>query len=437
MSFTSPLLLFLFLPISLIFYYLVPQKLKNLYLLILSILFYSWADLSVLGVMLILILGNWSVVRSFQIKETRKLLFWVGVSVNILILAFYKYISPTLPLGFSFFIFHSLSYLIDSYKSDLKDKSLLNLGIYSLYFPHVSAGPISRSLDFFEKLKGVNISFAMIYDGIILFVVGFAQKMLLANTFALVANQVFADLHNLSFASAWLGLVMYTLQIYFDFAGYSNMAIGISRMLGICLPQNFNLPYIATSITDFWSRWHISLTAWLRQYVYFSLGGNRLGKARTYLNIIIVFIVSGLWHGTGFNFLIWGLWHGLFMVLERWLVDQKINLAIPKIFKHLYALLVIMFGWVLFRVANLSDAITYLTTLFGGRGYSNSTIYWLSYLSPYTILATTLGVLFALGLGRVFFRSMVAQAMIFPLVFVMSILAVAGSTYSSFIYTQF
>jgi alginate O-acetyltransferase complex protein AlgI len=263
------------------------------------------------------------------------------------------------------------------------------------------------------------------------FIVGLTQKMLLANTFGLLADQIFGlSSLDLSFASAWIGLVAYTLQIYFDFAGYSNMAIGIGSLFGFKLTENFNLPYTALSIGEFWEKWHMSLTGWLRQYIYFPLGGNRKGVLRTYLNIAVVFLVSGIWHGVGWNFVLWGLWHGLFMIIEKWRGWTKPG--------HIYTMFVVMIGWVFFRSPGLTSAINYLYALVPTGESMVSKIYWLNYLTPYTTAVFVLGILLAGGF-RVKLPAKLAflKPLSLAILFLISLLSVAGSTYNSFIYFKF
>lgn len=462
MSFTTPIFLFLFLPIALLLYQFVPAKLKNIYILLISIAFYGWSEWAFLPVIIIAMFINWllaGLMSRYPKAKKIYLIFGIMTSLGILIygkyipfIVFnYNHICPwlgldqlpesiiSLPLGISFFTFHSLSYLIDIYLGKAKQGSLISTGVYLLFFPQVAAGPINKYQNMAPQLSSHPVDASIIGSSIARFIIGLSQKMLLANSFALLANQIFSlGQQDLSFATAWLGIIAYTLQIYFDFAGYSNMAIGIGALFGLKLTENFNLPYTASSITKFWERWHMSLTSWLREYLYFPLGGNRKGVIRTYLNIAIVFLVSGIWHGAGWHFVVWGMWHGLFMILER--LGRKLKIfkfPIWKIIGHIYTILVVMIGWVFFRSNSLSISIKYLSTLFI---YDNSISrnYWLNYLTPYTTSLLIVGILIAGGLNiktpkQLSFLKILGLIVLFGL----SILNVASSTYSAFIYFKF
>lgn len=438
MSFTSPIFLFLFLPLSIIVYRLFPKAFKNFYLFAISLLFYAWTQWFALVPIMLAVIGNWGLTRCFAIKYARRPMFYLGIVFNVGLLVFYKYYSDSFPLGLSFFTFHSLSYLIDSYRGESEPCSPLTTGIYLLFFPHVSAGPLTRARDFTSQLHNHPTSIALTNGGIERIIVGLSQKLLLANTFAVVVDQIFAvPSGGLTFSLAWVGIIMYTMQIYFDFAGYSNIAIGLGNLFGFVLPENFNLPYIATSVNDFWSRWHISLTSWLRQYIYFPLGGSREGYFRTYLNILIVFIVSGLWHGNTWNFVLWGLWYAIFMILEKWGSNHHFRLpAVSRFFGWVYTLLVVMLGWVLFRATTLSQALSYTKSLLS-LSHGTAYIYWQSFFSPYVVLATIVGLALSLGLFRRLRIPMFLRFMGLSLLLGLSLLAVAGNTYSSFIYFHF
>lgn len=438
MLFTSPIFLFLFLPLVILCFQLVPKKLHALYLIMASLIFYSWPSLLTGLSIVLIVFSNWSIVWTFKYPRLKRGMFIVGILYNLTFLCYYKYFSPNFPLGFSFFTFHSISYLIDSYRQNSRSHSLLNTGLYLLFFPHISAGPISKFRDFSKQIEK---SPKQIMDnlGVERFILGLGEKMLLANTFAGIADQVFKlSSATLSQPLAWIGILAYTLQIYFDFAGYSNMAIGLGNLFGFQLPENFNLPYRSSSITEFWSRWHISLTSWLREYLYFPLGGSRLGEFRTYQNILTVFIFSGLWHGTGFNFLIWGIWHGSFMVIEKWLSNHQIHLVRNwKILGWLYTMLVVMFGWVMFRSRSINDSLTYLKVMFGFGSQLGSNIHWLSIFTPYVLLASLLGIFLSTGIIRPGKIWVIIRVPLLSLIFGLSLLAVAGNTYTSFIYFKF
>lgn len=430
MSFTTPVFLFLFLPLSLILYQFVPVKLKNIFILLISIVFYGWSEWSFLPIIIVATILNWSLaLLMVRYRKSSSIFLSLGILTSLGLLIYSR--STTLHLGISFFTFHSLSYLIDVYTGKAKNSNLIGTGVYLLFFPQVASGPINKYSDIAAQLSNHEVSPNEIGGSIARFVIGLAQKLLLANTFGSLVDQIFGlGAGSLSFAVAWLGLIAYTLQIYFDFAGYSNMAIGIGHLFGFKLTENFNLPYTASSIGEFWERWHISLTNWLRQYIYFPLGGNRKGVLRTYLNIAIVFLVSGIWHGTGWNFVLWGLWHGLFMIIEKWKGWTRPG--------HIYTMLVVMIGWVLFRSPNLASALHYLRALIPTGTSAVSNVYWLNYLSPYLSILFVLGILLAGGL-RVKLPAKLAflKPLSLAIIFLVSILSVAGSTYNSFIYFKF
>lgn len=437
MQFTSPVFLFFLLPIVLAIYQFVPAKLKNIYLLAISLVFYGWTEWNFLPFILGSIVLNWFLshlmVKSEKFKKV-SLVLGIIQSVGLLI---YSRLTVA-HLGLSFFTFHSISYLVDIYKNKANPASIINLGVYSIFFPQVTAGPINQYSKMYPQLISSHAKNpSSVTSGIELFIIGLSQKMLLANTLSILSDQVFGfATSDLSFGLAWLGIIAYTLQIYFDFAGYTNMAIGLGRMFGYELTQNFNLPYISRSITEFWTRWHISLTSWLREYIYFPLGGSKVGTIRTYLNIIIVFLISGFWHGAGWQFVAWGLWHGMFMVIEKALDFTK--LKINRIILSAYTMLVIVIGWVMFRSPNIGTAISYIFVLLGKNLGSNGVVDWLSYLTPYTILIFVVSIALSLGFN-IKLRSKLYFVKIFTLALLLflSLLKVASSTYIPFIYNKF
>lgn len=427
MFFTSPTFLFLFFPLGYLCYQLCPKRLRLLLLLSLSLFFYAWGDWQFLPLLLTSILFNYTVGKLFGLKPNfRPYLLTIALVLNLGLLAFYKYVSPVFPLGMSFYTFLAISYLIDLYRGEVDKVSFLNTSIYLLFFSHIIAGPLTRAKDFLPQLNKLKPSVANAAPALTFIVTGLSQKLLLANQFAPLADQIFSSLPS-SGSMAWLGLLSYSLQIYFDFAGYSNLAIGIALLFGLNITQNFNYPYLSRSIGEFWERWHISLTSFLRQYLYFPLGGSRKGNLRTYLNILLVFAFSGLWHGTGWTFLIWGLWHGAFMVFERFFAKYKFAFPIfPKFFSHLYAILAITLGWVFFRSHNLAYAIDYFRALFSSFAPLPLTL-----LTPSIVIIIILGVLISLG----YFKNI--PKIIYPVLFVLSLLALGSSTFNSFIYARF
>ena len=391
MLFTEPAFLFFFLPIVLALYYIPMRWHRNAVLLLSSLLFYAWGEprfvLVLFGSFILnYFMGLW-VGRTLGTPRAKKVLT-LAVALNLAILATWKYanffvgnldaalaaagVRPfhlahiTLPLGISFFTFHAMSYVIDVYRRNAPaQKNPLNIAMYLSLFPQLIAGPIVRYKDIAGQLDERTVTADRFAYGIQRFVLGLGKKMLIANTVAGVADKVFAlPAGQMTAGLAWLGAVCYTLQIYFDFSGYSDMAVGLGRMFGFKFIENFNYPYISRSITEFWRRWHISLSTWFRDYLYIPLGGNRCAPWRVYFNLVIVFALCGLWHGASWSFLVWGLFHGTFLVIER----MGFNRVLEKLWaplSHVYALLAVLVGWVLFRSDTLGYALSYLKVMAG------------------------------------------------------------------------
>ena len=389
MVFSGIPFLFYYLPILLLVYYAVPSKYRsarNLVLLIASLLFYSWGE----GFYVLLLL--FSIVVNHRIAQLlinhNKAALITGILINLGLLAWYKYAgfaaqalgfsawqAPALPLGISFFTFQSISYLVDVYRQEAKPtSSFINTALYISSFPQLIAGPIVRYKYVAEQLLFRKESVAQFNLGIHFFIIGLAQKVLLANLVGETADAAFTSSpQELNALAAWIGLFAYGLQIYFDFAGYSNMAIGLGHMLGFKFPRNFDTPYAAQSVTIFWRRWHMTLSEWFRDYLYIPLGGNRDGKWRTIFNLWLVFILCGLWHGAAWTFILWGAWHGLFLSLERLGLGQFL-LRLWQPIRHLYLLVSVFLAWVLFRAESLGQAIDYYVALFGLNSNSPETL---------------------------------------------------------------
>jgi len=400
MVFSSLIFLFLFLPVVLGGYLLMKKTIwRNAFLLFASLLFYAWGELSFLWVMLVSIAFNYCfaiLINDFREKVWAKWILAFAVLGNLGILAFFKYAgfietnlnclltsanwttiqiqNIPLPLGISFFTFHSLSYVIDVYRKQAKaQRNPINLALYISLFPQLIAGPIIRYHDVCDQLTERSVTLNKFAEGVRRFVSGLGKKVLIANVLAGPADQIFGlPAGQLTVGLSWLGIICYTLQIYFDFSGYSDMAIGLGLMFGFRFLENFNFPYISQSIREFWQRWHISLSNWFRDYLYIPLGGNKCSDLRVTFNLLTVFFLCGLWHGASWNFIVWGLYHGSFLGLERSGLSAFLN-RLPGIFRHLYVLLTVMIGWVLFRADTLPQALSYLSTMFGlapgGVGY--------------------------------------------------------------------
>src|SRR6478736_9425249 len=389
MVFASPIFLFLFLPLTLAAYFAFPRGWRNGVLLVASLAFYAWGEAPYLALVLGSVAFNFAVGatigKSGGVARTRWLA--LGIVGNLTTLAIFKYAnfavgnvnalapilamtpialaSIPLPLGISFFTFHAISYVVDVYKGNAHaERNVPRFALYILLFPQLIAGPIIRWRDIASQLPQREERIADFAYGVRRFVLGLGKKVLIANTLGAVADRIFAmPTSELTTPLAWLGLVCYTLQIYFDFSGYSDMAIGLMRMFGFHILENFNYPYIARSIREFWRRWHISLSNWFRDYLYIPLGGNQRGARRAYRNLVVVFLLCGLWHGASWPFVLWGAWHGLFLVAERAGVGRMLERLGPM--SHAYALAVVMGGWVLFRSSTLARADIFYSALLG------------------------------------------------------------------------
>jgi alginate O-acetyltransferase complex protein AlgI len=466
MVFSSTIFLFLFLPLALLGYFILPKALRNLFLLLISLLFYAWGEGNQVLLMITSILVNYVggfLIGRFRRKDGLARLFLaLSVTVNLSFLLYYKYFNffidnihrfgfsfftkhegLILPIGISFYTFHGISYLVDVYRKDAyEQKEPIRLGLYIAFFPQLIAGPIIRYHDIAEQLSNRKVTPKLFTEGIIRFIRGLAKKLIIANTVALIADETFAlPPQDIPASIAWLGIICYTLQIYFDFSGYSDMAIGLAKMFGFNFRENFNYPYISQSIQEFWRRWHISLSSWFRDYLYIPLGGNRKGKFRTYLNLLIVFFITGLWHGASLNFIFWGLFHGLFLILER---SKLINTdRFPAIFRHLYALVVVIIGWVFFRADNLHAAIGFLKSMAGLQTGTNYTP--LIYITNYSMFVLGLAVLFSTPIRKLIADkveslqqlALVSRYGFYTVLFVLSILELAQSSYNPFIYYRF
>ena len=476
MVFSSYLFVFLFLPIFLTLYRLTPNRLKNACLLVASLAFYYFGDHAGTLVLLVSVVGNfafgWLIdaarLRSAAGLPTRtsaKIWLISGLVFNLAILAWFKYVgfltrnidtlgafigndhlvpivNAALPLGISFFAFQGMSYLIDVHRGTIRaTSSLLQFATYKTFFPQLIAGPIVRYRDVAAELRSRSTSDEQLYQGTLRFVIGFCKKVLVADTVAITADAIFGlPGDQLTCATAWLGVIAYSIQIYFDFSAYSDMAIGLALIMGFRFPENFNYPYVSMSIREFWRRWHMTLSSWFRDYVYISLGGNRRGPARTYLNLLIVFALTGLWHGAAWTFVVWGLWHGLFIVLER--IADFDRRPIPPAARHLYALIVVLVGWVLFRSENAGHALQMLAAM-GGFAPAGSTHPLMEFLDAQQALALLAGIGFSMPVYP-WLRERLAPRAIpwvgapaFVSLFAVASSKVLSGAYSPFLYFRF
>lgn len=453
MVFNSLIFIFCFLPVSVLLYRFLPsQLLKNVVLFVLSLLFYAWNE--PYYVLLLLLSIAWNYISGLQLMQEederqRKINFWLSVAVNLLILGAFKYTNfllgiiglegfdITLPVGLSFFTFSALSYLADVYKgTSPAQKNPLYLGLYIAFFGKIISGPIAFYHDMEHQFSYHPFQKEMFYSGILLFVKGLIKKALLADQFALVFSSLS---QNTSMLGAWLYALSYMLEIYFDFSGYSDMAIGISRMFGFDLKPNFDHPYVAVSVQDFWRRWHISLSRWFRDYVYIPLGGNRHDYVR---NILIVWFLTGLWHGANWTFILWGLYYGAFLLLEKFVLRPILE-KLPRIVGHLYTLVVVLIGWVFFCSPSIMDAFGTIGRMFHFAELVNTEALFVltGHLVLFIIGILLSGTLFDRIEERLMQikgnRMVLAFTVLYLVFFGISIAFVVGSTYQSFLYFAF
>ena len=390
MVFSSTIFLCVYLPLVLLGYYICPKKGRNLFLLIVSLVFYAWGEPKYVFLMIFSILVNYIFGRLMDKNRGRqkrmKLLLVLSVVIDLGLLSVFKYtdfvitninaifganfdlLNIALPIGISFYTFQAMSYTIDVYRDDVRvQKNLIDFGMYITMFPQLIAGPIVRYADVQDQLADRSVTTVDFSEGVMRFVVGLGKKVLLANQMGAVWSDIYALGGDVSTLMAWTGAIAYTFQIYFDFSGYSDMAIGLGRMFGFKFPENFRYPYQSVSITDFWRRWHITLSTWFKEYLYIPLGGNRRGLARQALNLLIVWSLTGFWHGAGWNFVMWGLYYFVILFIEKLFLLKALD-KLPKFFRHVYALLLIIIGRVIFASDDVSVLLPYLGSMFGANG---------------------------------------------------------------------
>lgn len=391
MVFSSLVFMFAYLPITLLAYYLVPRQGRNIFLFIVNLIFYGWGEPKLVLLMVFNIffnyIGGWLVDKYRADAKKKKLFLILTCVLDIGILAVFKYtgmitetlnmlpflnipeLQISLPIGISFYTFQTMSYVIDVYRDDAPvSKNFINFGTYVALFPQLIAGPIVRYRDVAEQLVNRRETLEMFTKGVKLFMVGLAKKVIIANTMGTLTTNIFATTDENGVVGTWVGMIAYTFQIYFDFSGYSDMACGLGNMLGFEFLKNFNYPYIAKSITDFWRRWHISLSTWFKEYVYIPLGGNRKGVKRQILNLLIVWGLTGLWHGAAYNFVLWGLYYGLLLILEKFVLKKFLD-RLPSFVQHIYTLFIIIIGWGLFYFTDVGQLGEFMVDLFNfGNG---------------------------------------------------------------------
>ena len=474
MLFSSLVFILFFLPITLGLYYLLPRKFKNIFLLLGSIVFYAWGGVSYTIVLLLSILVNFLVVLQLERSViNKKKWLKAGLIFNVVVILIFKYLdffieningiglffsinyssiskaNIILPIGISFFTFQQMSLLWDVYRNPSTEKvSFLNTALYISFFPQLIAGPIIRYDDIINQLKNRVETIDLMNSGIQRFVLGLFKKIILANTCASIADSIMDNnINDISTPLAWLGIVSYTFQIYYDFSGYSDMAIGLGRMFGFRILENFNFPYISQSIKEFWRRWHISLSTWFRDYVYIPLGGNKDGLSKTYFNLLIVFLLTGFWHGATWSFVFWGIFHGGFLIFERLGFDNLLQ-KFPRIIRWGYTMLIVIIGWVFFRIENFTDAFNYIIKMFGGGITSDTNfIHYLDRERVFILLIATLasGTIFLklknislkisntkLHLPFIFVKNFAIIAL-----FIYCIMYINSGSYNPFIYFRF
>lgn len=458
MVFSSTIFLFLFLPILLAVYYFCDTRYKNIVLLLASLFFYAWGEPKNVFIMLFSILVNYVIGILIEKGKGKKALVVFSVIYNLGILFVFKYlnfaagvfnyISPlkvsireiALPIGISFYTFQIMSYTIDVYRGNVKaQKKLTNLALYISLFPQLIAGPIVRYIDVEKQLNDRMCSFGLLHAGIVRFMIGFSKKVLIADQLSKLVDIAFGGTYP-SIYVKWFGMIAYTLQIYFDFSGYSDMAIGLGKMFGFEFLENFDYPYIAKSIKEFWRRWHISLSSWFRDYLYIPLGGNRKGNVRTYINLIIVFLATGIWHGASFNFVFWGLYYAVFLVIER-LGFSKVLDKFPKVLRHCYTCIIVMVGWVFFRADSLKDAVIYISDLvtLSGNDFNN----FLFVVNVKYACLILIGIILVIPhpkIKNIIHKNDVTKQIgeiILVLIFIVAISCLIGSGFSPFLYFRF
>lgn len=468
MLFSSIIFLFIFLPIVLILYYALPKMFRNPILLVASLVFYAWGEPIYIFLMILSIMFNYvsglDIARNLENEQLAKRSLIFNIVVNVAILGFFKYegfvidsinaILPVkisyqplpLPIGISFYTFQILSYIIDVYRGNVKvQKNIMNFALYVTMFPQLIAGPIVQYADVDEQLANRTVSWGKFGDGCMYFIRGLSKKVLLANTSGMIFTEVTAlGTGKVSVLTAWLGAFAYMFQIYFDFSGYSDMAVGLGKMFGFRFCKNFDYPYISKSITEFWRRWHISLSTWFRDYIYIPLGGNRVSKGKHIRNLLIVWMLTGLWHGAAWNFVAWGLYYGVLLIFEKYVLADKLE-KVPGVLRHIYSIVLVLFGWVLFFSNSFGQAVGYIGTMLGVGAHGI-----IDQESLYLLMTNlSLWILLILGATPVVHQNYqrimrygkmnvkVINGVIYAVLFLLCIAYLVTETYNPFLYFRF
>lgn len=458
MVFSSLIFLFRFLPVALLVYFITPKKLKNFAIMVLSLFFYSWGEPRYFPIMIFSILVDYTVGRAIEAHRENKglcrLFLAISIVCNLGLLGFFKYtnffianlngllglsiqgIQVTLPIGISFYTFQTLSYSIDVYRGKVKaEKNIIDFGAFVTLFPQLIAGPIVKYTDISTALKNRRVDLDQIESGIELFIMGLGKKVLIANNI----GALWTEVQQLGFASvssplAWLGVIAFTLQIYFDFSGYSLMAIGLGRILGFEFPPNFNHPYISKSITEFWRRWHMTMSFWFRDYVYIPLGGSRVSKPRWYFNLFVTWFATGLWHGASWNFVMWGLYFLVFLIIEKAFLLKYLEKG--KIWPHLYLVFLVVVSWAIFSIEDMGQLGLFFTRLFSFSPGGD----WMYYLRNYAVTIGA-GIIFSTPLPIKLFEKVrhitLLRVALLGVVLIFSVAYLVDATYNPFLYFRF
>lgn len=461
MVFSSAIFLLIFLPVVLLGYYICNDKFKNIWLLLVSLLFYSWGEPRYILIMLFSIVINYIFGIALDLCKkqiARNTILIIAVTADIGILILFKYMNfivnninaafhqniiideIALPIGISFYTFQILSYVIDVHQKKVRggaQRNILKLGLYISFFPQLIAGPIVRYVDIEKQIDVREVNADKLYSGVRRFMVGFTKKVLIADNVSQIADIAY-NMENISGALAWIGAAAYMVQIYFDFSGYSDMAIGLGKMFGFDFLENFNYPYISKSIQEFWRRWHMSLSGWFRDYVYIPLGGSRCSTIKAYRNLIVVFLLTGFWHGASWNFVVWGLYYAFFLVIEKAFLGRLLQ-KLPWLLQRIYTLFIVFIGWIFFRAESLGQALSYIKGLFtlSGEGVRKA----MYYLNPETVTFLVIGIVFSAPIfsylgKRTESRGWIMDGAILVL-FSISVLYLTGSGFSPFLYFRF
>ena len=462
MLFSSLTFLFCFLPATVGLYYLIRKELRNVILLLASIFFYAWGEPKYLPVIFTTITISYIGAIVIERFKHKKLWLTLFLLLDLSWLFYFKYtnfflenlsllfnkqwsLKVVLPLGISFYTFQAISYLVDVYRGEVKaQKNYLKIALYICLFPQLIAGPIVKYHDAADQIDNRKETLDQVYYGVRRFVIGLAKKVLIANTVGKIADQIFTlPMNEINTPVAWLGAISYTFQIYYDFSGYSDMAIGLGAIFGFKFLENFNYPYISKSITEFWRRWHMSLSTWFRDYLYIPLGGNRKGQTRTYINLMIVFLLTGFWHGASWIFIAWGLWNGILILFEKktgWgLKEAKLT---KRVFYHFYTIFAFIIGWVLFRSETLKQGVNYLANMAGFTSGNEVYTRVSHYLNRYDCLVLAVAILCATPvLKKVLCEKNILMETVINIIlaflFVMCISELGANTYNPFIYFRF